>query len=149
MITGCAPLFRDDSRDSIRGQNMNAQHAFSEEQWAWLYEETMPAEFRVEITAGEEIFCDPLEVTIGRDKIGLIKIWLQDHSKKGYAFVPLIFENDHRRACTQRGLGPTEIMIVDDNRRTEGGTEKIKFSVLVRSKEADKALYLDPRVINE
>ena len=149
MATGYAPRLKDDSRDNIRGQDMSEQHAFNEEEWAWLYEETMPAEFNVEITADGEITCDPPKVTIARDMIGLIRVSLQDHSKKGYEFVPLIFEDDHRKVCTQRWLGPVEIMIVDDNRRMEGETEEIKFSVLVRSREANKALYLDPRVVNE
>ena len=128
---------------------MSGQHAFKTEEWAWLYEEAVPGEFQVTIAADESINCDPRDIHIARDKIGLIKVWLDDLSNKEYEFVTLVFEDDYRKACTQRLLGKKEIMIVDDNRRESGEVETIKFSVFARSKREKKALYLDPRIVNE
>lgn len=129
---------------------MNVDHAHDYEEWGWIHIESMPGEFKIEISEnGQEMICGSPDVHIGRGKIGLIKVWLQDHSGQGFELVRLIFEDDKRRACKQ-DLLKKEILIIDDNRRDDDmGEDKIKFSVIARSRNANKALYLDPRIINE
>jgi len=129
---------------------MNAEHAYDYEEWGWIHTESMPGEYKVEISKDGVMTCDSPEVRVGRGKIGLIKVSLRDRSEQEFELVPLIFEDQERIACTQRLLKKKEILIIDDNCRGEGeAEERIKFSVIAKSRSAERALYLDPIVINE
>lgn len=98
----------------------------------------------------QEVHCEGDEyIHIARRNIGLISVLLNEDTAQAYELLPLIFEGDHRNACRQRQLSKSGILIWDNNDRSGTDPEAIKFSIILRKKETNEYLYMDPIVIND
>lgn len=104
--------------------------------------------FKVSVE-NDKVICDPMEMHVDRDKLEVLPVRLKSKPAKEYELMPLHFETNPRNAFSQQRFNSSMILILDDNRRDEGGAEDAKFSIRVKRKADGKEFFLDPRVVND
>jgi len=111
---------------------------------------TVTGAFEVTVPDGT-VNCTP-EVRVKKGNTGVISVCLTGKYIDEYKLVGVVIDKDTdlRGACKKYRLNSEAMLIIDDNLRLAGPTERIKFSILVKGKKANgKTLFMDPHIVNE